>query len=32
MTEEESINQLQEYKAQVEKKLQEIDNRIKELD
>jgi hypothetical protein len=32
MTEEESINQLQEYKAQVERKLQEIDNRIKELD
>jgi hypothetical protein len=32
LTEEESINQLQEYKAQVERKLQEIDNRIKELD
>jgi len=31
-TEEESFDQLQEYKAQVEKRLNEIDERIKELD
>lgn len=32
MTEEESLQQLQEYKSQVEKRLQDIDDRIKELD
>lgn len=32
MTEQESLDQLEEYKAQVEKRLQDIDDRIKELD